>query len=771
MSALGTTSRAWNFTQSIGVNSHISWGGGYANPAIVQQSITYLGATHVRDGIPYTGWTLPTYQAIAKTGVKFDILASGPTIDVARDVAQATALNQAVPGSVATMEGANEFNTQSSVFNGANSSGNPAWAQQYGPALYSAVKASPGLNGVTVIAASMANAGPAQIQQEGNLAGFIDSSNWHAYYGNGSQPAAGLQAAVANANSTAPGKPVTITETGYYTAVNAMDWGGGGVTPAVQAVLETNILLDSFRDGVSTTYLYELMDNVANPASTDLESNFGLFLADGTPKPAATAIHNLTSILADTGSNAASFTMASFNGSVTGLPSTGASTVLEKSNGTYDVVVWNEPKVWDQASKSAVTPATLPVVVDLGATYQTVKLFDPLKSSAPLQTLSNVRTVNLSLIADPVIIEVSPGLATTVVPPVTPPVTVPPAALSAGSGPDTLALQVSEDAYQGDAQFTVNVDGKQIGGTMTATASRAAGQVQTVNILGSFGAGSHTATLNFLNDAWGGTASTDRNLYVSSAKMDGTAVPGSTLALMSGGPQSFQFAGAAASGSDTLNLRLSEDAWQGDAQYTVSIDGATIGGVQTVTAAHAAGATQDVVLTGSWGAGEHKIGITFLNDAYGGTASTDRNLYVDQVMYDGRTASGAPATLMWNQTATFTSPAASASTAITLHLAEDAWQGDVQYAIIVDGKPLGSTGTVTALNALGQSQAVNLQAMLAAGTHDIGVSFLNDAWGGTPATDRNLYVKGIDVSGTPVAGASANIVSTSTNHFQFVVPG
>jgi hypothetical protein len=36
-----------------------------------------------------------------------------------------------------------------------------------------------------------------------------------------------------------------------------------------------------------------------------------------------------------------------------------------------------------------------------------------------------------------------------------------------------LVLGISEDAYQGDAQFTVSVDGKQLGGTFTTTASHA----------------------------------------------------------------------------------------------------------------------------------------------------------------------------------------------------------------------------------------------------------------------------------------------------------
>ena len=47
-----------------------------------------------------------------------------------------------------------------------------------------------------------------------------------------------------------------------------------------------------------------------------------------------------------------------------------------------------------------------------------------------------------------------------------------------GSGADTLDLQVNEDAWNGDAQFTVAVDGQQIGGTLTALASHAAGATQ-----------------------------------------------------------------------------------------------------------------------------------------------------------------------------------------------------------------------------------------------------------------------------------------------------
>jgi hypothetical protein len=125
-----------------------------------------------------------------------------------------------------------------------------------------------------------------------------------------------------------------------------------------------------------------------------------------------------------------------------------------------------------------------------------------------------------------------------------PVVTPPPVStgtVTIGSGSDTLALKVSEDAYLGNAQFTVAVDGKQIGGTQTATALHAAGQTQTFDVMGNFAAGHHTATVNYLNNLCAGTASTDRNLYVTGATIDNSVVSGATLSEVVNGPQSFSF--------------------------------------------------------------------------------------------------------------------------------------------------------------------------------------------------------------------------------------
>ncbi len=113
------------------------------------------------------------------------------------------------------------------------------------------------------------------------------------------------------------------------------------------------------------------------------------------------------------------------------------------------------------------------------------------------------------------------------------------APVTLGSGPAAITLNVAEEAYQVDAQYTVSVDGTQIGGTLTAPANYAAGQSQTVILQGDWLTGIHTLAVDFLNDGYGGTVETNRNLYISLAHpLD--AVGASSLALLYGGTQTLR---------------------------------------------------------------------------------------------------------------------------------------------------------------------------------------------------------------------------------------
>jgi hypothetical protein len=57
---------------------------------------------------------------------------------------------------------------------------------------------------------------------------------------------------------------------------------------------------------------------------------------------------------------------------------------------------------------------------------------------------------------------------------------------------------------------------------------------------------------------------------------------------------------------------------------------------------------------------------------------------------------------------------------------------------------------VTALQDQNATQAFSFSGNLGAGTHTIGVGFVNDAYGGSPSEDRNLYIDGITLNGSAV---------------------
>ncbi len=119
---------------------------------------------------------------------------------------------------------------------------------------------------------------------------------------------------------------------------------------------------------------------------------------------------------------------------------------------------------------------------------------------------------------------------------------------SAPSETDTLVFRVSADSYHGDPRFIVSVDGKQVGDVQSTHASHAAGQTQDISVTGAFGSGSHDVTVTFINDAWSGSAATDRNLYVHQISFNGEAYAGD-LASNAAGYNSYGVANLYSQGS------------------------------------------------------------------------------------------------------------------------------------------------------------------------------------------------------------------------------
>ena len=258
------------------------------------------------------------------------------------------------------------------------------------------------------------------------------------------------------------------------------------------------------------------------------------------------------------------------------------------------------------------------------------------------------------------------------------PPTAPPAPTPAPTGDQTigqgahdLALGISEDAYEGDAQFIVTIDGTQIGGVLSTSASHSDGAVQIFHVMSDFSTGRHNIGLNFLNNFGGGPVG-DRNLFLDNATYDGSPIPGAQLNEYKGGAQYFSLVQGdlstvqaampniyIGSGPDTVTLLVAEDAWQGDAQFTVAVDGVQIGGVQTATVSHGSGLDQVYQVQGAFGPGPHQVSLDFLNDAWGGSSATDRNLYLDGASYQGSVASAVSLTFLIDGAQTVTVGSAS----------------------------------------------------------------------------------------------------------------
>jgi hypothetical protein len=159
------------------------------------------------------------------------------------------------------------------------------------------------------------------------------------------------------------------------------------VTEEKQAVLYLSVYLDQFKRGWSHTAIYLLRDRSDEGGN----QSFGFYKADYTPRKAAFYLHNLTTILADDRAVAGP---EAFDYSIPNEPVTVHDLLLQKSDGTFELVLWDE----------RFTGGADHLIVNLATPAASVKVYDPTAGTTPLPTLSQA-AVTLNLSDHPVIIE------------------------------------------------------------------------------------------------------------------------------------------------------------------------------------------------------------------------------------------------------------------------------------------------------------------------------------------------------------------------------
>jgi len=356
------------FQDSLGVNTHIEYTDGkYADATAVLNDLRLIGIHNLRDGIPDPINWLPRGQAInamhmlAENSIRFNFV-SGCNSDFNSQMQQLDAMVQAYPGVALSVEGPNEINNWPCT----GGSSNEAAAEAFQKRLYAGVHGNPHLNGVPVY--YMTGAAPVDLQTQ---PGFADVANTHPYPYKGVQPFARLESDFNSYFTMTGNYPKAITETGYATIPNPSD--PDGVDESAQAEMIMNTYFDAALQGVSHTYVYQLLDPYPDPQGKNSDDNFGFFHLDNSPKVIAYALQHLAKVLpADKASP-----QQTVQAQITGLPNgTGHALALTGSDGSIALFMWNEAPVWNQANQSLNWVTPVPVQVQMNGSWD-VSYFTP----------------------------------------------------------------------------------------------------------------------------------------------------------------------------------------------------------------------------------------------------------------------------------------------------------------------------------------------------------------------------------------------------------
>jgi hypothetical protein len=390
------------FVESIGVNVHLTYSDTpYAEFAKVDQALQELGVRYIRDGV---GQGRPDvyseYRTLAAQGIKLDMIVGDPLqrYGIGSLQQQLNMIEANFPEAIATLEGPNEYDQQ----------GDPNWVtdlRNYVRELWEEVNSRPALASRPII-------GPTIVQDEarteaGALSQWTDQGNMHPYPG-GQMPdlTSHAESEFSLAARNTASQPVEATETGYQNAVNEVKAGNRPVSEKASGIYTPRMYLDNFSRGIVRTYDYELVDTESDPSLTEQEAHFGLVKNNWAPKPAYTALQRLIKLTEDPGPT---FAPEPLSFSIPNAPASERQVLLERRDGTYDLVVWNAVSVWNTQSLTELNPASPNVNVAFEQPIEKVEVFRPNESANAVSTAANVENLSLPLTPTVTVLHVIPS--------------------------------------------------------------------------------------------------------------------------------------------------------------------------------------------------------------------------------------------------------------------------------------------------------------------------------------------------------------------------
>lgn len=371
------------FADAVGVNIHLAYGPTPYGTDFerVLATLKELGVRHVRDNVVNVpqlyapdGLVVQRWRRLAAAGIRVTMIA-----DIARPAADMVALAQREAVAIEALEGPNEHNV----------AGGRHWAgtlRAYQADLYRTAKAR-GLE-VPIIAPSVS--WPDFAPALAGLEAFVDFGNIHSYPG-GRPPAHDFARFVAGAKLVSGEKPIIATETGYHLAEQTRS-DHLPASPRTAAKYLPRLLARYFEAGIRRTFIYQLVDDVADAGLTNPEGHFGLVDQSFTPKPAFRAVANVVGLLRDPGP---AFAPGQLRYRVQAPGDPPASLLLQKRDGRFYLLLWTDASAYDVGRRREIENAPLAGAVAFGAPMQSVRLYRPAVSPRPEAEWRDVARVSV----------------------------------------------------------------------------------------------------------------------------------------------------------------------------------------------------------------------------------------------------------------------------------------------------------------------------------------------------------------------------------------
>lgn len=394
---------AYSFVNSIGINTHL-----YYNDTnyykkykeIIKPKLLELGVRHIRDGGSrnLNGY-LDRLKELRNNGIRatliFDPRGGTPQ--------QGVQLIKDLGNVVVAVEGPNEYDL----------SGDSNWVptlRQYMKQLYELVKNDSKTRNLPVLGPSLTS--EQAYNAIGNISNFVDYGVLHNYFsgrhpgtkGWGPNGYGSIAYGINLAHQYAPGKPIITTETGYHNALNTKE-GHLAVPENISKKYIPRMFLEQFNRGIKRTFGYELVDLQNNPKKNISGLNFGLLRNNGAVKPGFVSLKGLINLLKDPKGN--KFTPGTLKYNLTGNTSNLHHTLLQKSNGKFYLVLWQETAGFDVNSKRVIKVPAKKVQLVLEQKFAQAKLYNLKNYVKPLKQYKNPQKIPLNVPDEPIVIELS----------------------------------------------------------------------------------------------------------------------------------------------------------------------------------------------------------------------------------------------------------------------------------------------------------------------------------------------------------------------------